>query len=78
MGIHGGVMDRSLSRFSVLVGSAFAVGALLVGCAADVPGPAVIGVPPAAPQTAPPASADFLGARAGGGERAQRNQLDAD
>jgi|HubBroStandDraft_6_1064221.scaffolds.fasta_scaffold00103_40 hypothetical protein len=73
MGIHGGVMDRSLSRFSVLVGSAFAVGALLVGCAADVPGPAVIGVPPAAPQTAPPASADFLA----GLEQAVANELNA-
>jgi hypothetical protein len=73
MGIHGGVMDRSLSRFSVLVGSAFAVGALLAGCAADVPGPAVIGVPPSSTSGAAPAAGDFLA----GLDQAVANELNS-
>jgi hypothetical protein len=39
-------MGRSVSRFSLLIGSAVAAGSLLAGCAADAPGAAVI-VPPA-------------------------------
>ena len=73
MGIHGGVMDRSLSRFSVLVGSAVAVGALLAGCASQVPGPAVIGVPPSAQTAGAAASGDFLT----GLEQAVANELNS-
>jgi hypothetical protein len=73
MGVHGGHMDRSLSRFSVLVGSAVVVGALLAGCAANVPGPGVIAVPAAnAPVVSPPAG-DFLA----GLEQAVSNELNA-
>ena len=46
-GVHGGSMGRSVSRFSMLVGSAVAVGSLIAGCASNAPGGAVIGVPPA-------------------------------
>jgi hypothetical protein len=73
MGIHGGNMDRSLSRFSVLVGSAIAVGSLLAGCAADTPGPAVIAAPPAAAAPAAPGASDFLA----GLEQAVANELNA-
>jgi hypothetical protein len=66
-------MDRSLSRFSVLVGSAVAVGALLAGCAAQVPGPAVIGVPPSSTSGAAPASGDFLA----GLDQAVANELNS-
>jgi hypothetical protein len=46
MGVHGGLMDRSLSRFSVVAVGALAAVSLLAGCASSgVPGPAVI-VPP--------------------------------
>jgi hypothetical protein len=40
-------MGRSLSRFSLLIGSAVAGGSLLAGCASEVPGPAVIVAPAA-------------------------------
>ena len=73
MGVHGGHMDRSLSRFSVLAGSAVAVGALLAGCAANVPGPAVIAAPAAAIAGATPPAGDFLA----GLEQAVANELNA-
>jgi hypothetical protein len=56
-----------------LVGSAIAVGALLAGCAAAVPGPAVIGAPAAAPVPATPAAGDFLA----GLEQAVSNELNS-
>jgi hypothetical protein len=73
MGVHGGNMDRSVSRFSVLVGSAIAVGSLLAGCAANVPGPAVIVAPAVAAAAAPAPSGDFLS----GLEQAVANELSA-
>ncbi len=72
MGVHGGNMQRSLSRFSGLAG-AIAVGSLLAGCAAAVPGPAVIVAPPAAIAAAPAPSGDFLA----GLEQAVANELSA-
>jgi len=66
-------MDRSLSRFSLLVGSAIAVGSLLAGCAADTPGPAVIAVPAAAAGAPAPVANDFLA----GLEQAVANELSA-
>jgi hypothetical protein len=73
MDVHGGHMGRSLSRFSVLVGSAVVVGALLAGCAASVPGPAVIAKPPAAAPGVTPPAGDFLA----GLEQAVANELSA-
>ena len=68
-GNHG----RSLSRFSVLVGSAITAGFLLAGCATQVPGAAVIAAPAAvAPAVTPPAG-DFLA----GLEQAVANELNA-
>jgi hypothetical protein len=61
MGVHGGLMDRSLSRFSVIAVGALAVGSLLAGCASSgVAGPAVI-VPPVVNAAAPtPGAQDLL------------------
>jgi hypothetical protein len=72
MGVHGGHMQRSLSRFMGLAG-AIAVGSLLAGCAAAVPGPAVIVAPPAAAAAAASPSGDFLA----GLEQAVANELSA-
>lgn len=72
MGVYGGHMGRSLSRFSILVGSA-AVVALLAGCATTVPGPAVIARPPAAAPGVTPPAGDFLA----GLEQAVANELSA-
>jgi hypothetical protein len=72
MGVHGGSMQRSLSRFSGLAG-AIAAGSLLAGCAAAVPGPPVIVAPAAAAAAAPAASGDFLA----GLEQAVANELNA-
>jgi hypothetical protein len=74
MGVHGGFMGRSLSRFSLLIGSAIAGGSLLAGCASEVPGPAVIGAPAAVAAVAPtPTSNDFLA----GLEQAVSSELSA-
>lgn len=73
MGVHGGHMGRSLSRFSVLAGSAVAVGCLIAGCAANVPGPAVIVAPAAAASVAAAPSGNFLA----GLEQAVANELSA-
>ncbi len=60
MGVHGGLMDRSLSRFSVVAVGALAVGSLLAGCASSgVAGPAVI-VPPVVNPAAPTPGAQNL------------------
>lgn len=72
MGVHGGSMKRSLSRFSALAGT-IAVGSLLAGCAASVPGPPVIVAPPAAAAAVPAPSGDFLA----GLEQAVANELNA-
>jgi hypothetical protein len=72
MGVHGGHMQRSLSRFTGLAG-AIAVGSLLAGCAATVPGPAIIAAPAAAAAAAPAPSGDFLA----GLEQAVANELNA-
>jgi len=64
-------MGRSLTRFSLLAGSAIAAGSLMAGCAASVAGPAVIAAP-AAVQAAPPSTGgDFLA----GLEQAVANEL---
>ena len=60
MGVHGGSMDRSLSRFTVLVGSAVAAVSLLAGCASVTPGPAVVVQPVGAQAVPTPAASDFL------------------
>jgi hypothetical protein len=72
-GVHGGSMGRSVSRFSMLVGSAMAVGSLIAGCASNAPGAAVIGVPPAEQPVSSPASGDLLA----GLEQAVANELSA-
>ena len=72
-GVHGGNMGRSLSRFSILVGSAVAVGSLIAGCASNVPGAPVIGVPAAAQPAAASPSGDLLA----GLEQAVANELTA-
>lgn len=72
-GVHGGSMGRSVSRFSLLLGSAVAVGSLIAGCASNAPGAAVIGVPPAEQPVSSPASGDLLA----GLEQAVANELSA-
>ena len=72
-GVHGGNMGRSVSRFSMLIGSAVAVGSLIAGCASNAPGGAVIGVPAAAPSVAPQPTGNFLA----GLEQAVANELSA-
>lgn len=72
-GVHGGNMGRSVSRFSMLVGSALAVGSLIAACASNVPGAPVIGVPAAAIPAAAQPSGDFLA----GLEQAVANELTA-
>jgi hypothetical protein len=66
-------MGRSLSRFSLLIGSAIAGGSLLVGCASEVPGPAVIAAPAAAAAAQAPSAGDFLA----GLEQAVASELSA-
>jgi hypothetical protein len=66
-------MRQPLSRFSVLVGSAIAAGSLLAGCAANVPGPAVIAQPAAEAAAAPQPSGDILA----GLEQAVASELSA-
>jgi hypothetical protein len=67
-------MGRPLSRFTLLIGSAMAGGALLAGCASDVPGPAVIVAPAAVAAAAPVATSnDFLA----GLEQAVASELSA-
>jgi hypothetical protein len=72
-GVHGGNMGRSLSRFSMLVGSAVAVGSLIAGCASNVPGAPVIGVPAVAQPVISPPSGDVLA----GLEQAVASELSA-
>ncbi len=72
-GVHGGSMGRSVSRFSMLVGSAVAVGSLIAGCASNAPGGAVIGVPPAAQAVVSPPSGDLLASL----EQSVANELSA-
>lgn len=72
-GVHGGSMGRSVSRFSMLVGSAVAVGSLIAGCASNAPGGAVIGVPPAAHAVVSPPSGDLLASL----EQSVANELSA-
>ena len=70
----GEYMGRSVSRFSLLLGSAVAAGSLLAGCASEVPGPAVIVAPAAAAVAVPAASSsDFLA----GLEQAVSSELSA-
>jgi hypothetical protein len=73
MSVHGGYMGRSLSRFSVLVGSAIAAGSLLAGCATQIPGPAVIAVPAGATVAQAAPAGDFLA----GLEQAVASELSA-
>jgi hypothetical protein len=61
MGVHGGLMDRSLSRFSVVAVGALAAVSLLAGCASSgVPGPAVIVPPHVNGASAPAPAQDVL------------------
>lgn len=60
MGAHGGHMDLSLSRLSLVVGGAITVGALLAGCASAGPGPAIIVAPLANGAAPTPPAQDFL------------------
>lgn len=53
-------MGRSLSRFSLLIGSAIAGGSLLAACASEVPGPAVIVAPASAATSAAQPVGNFL------------------
>lgn len=60
MSVHGGSLDRPLSRITVLVGSAAAAVSLLAGCASVTPGPAVVVQPVGAQAVPTPAASDFL------------------
>jgi hypothetical protein len=73
IGVHGGFMGRSLSRFSLLIGSALAGGSLLAACASAVPGPAVIAQPASAQVAQPAPAGDFLA----GLEQAVASELSA-
>jgi hypothetical protein len=53
-------MGRSLTRFTLLIGSAIAGGSLLAGCATEIPGPAVIGAPAAVATSASQPVGNFL------------------
>ncbi len=66
-------MGRSLSRFTLLIGSAIAGGSLLAGCASEAPGAAVIGVPAAAVAAQSAPAGDFLA----GLEQAVASELSA-
>jgi hypothetical protein len=67
-------MGRSVSRFSLFIGSAIAGGSLLAACASEVPGPAVIGAPAAVAAVAPASTSnDFLA----GLEQAVSSELSA-
>jgi hypothetical protein len=72
-GVHGGHMGRSASRFSMLFGSAIAVGSLIAGCASNAPSGAVIGVPAAAAPVPSQPTGNFLA----GLEQAVANELSA-
>ena len=73
MGVHGGYMGRSLSRFSLLIGSAIAGGSLLAACASEVPGPRSSERPPRWLSRPAPRTDDFLA----GLEQAVASELSA-
>ena len=60
MEVHGGSMDRSLSRVATLIVGGVATCALLAGCASSAPGAVVIGTPVKATPAGTPPSGNFL------------------